>query len=188
MEVNQERIEKAVVAEVAEMIISQEELRNRVIQAVDNRIANHFKEIADKQIANAVNNAIREGFEHEYVKIDHYGRREGEATTISKELNKLIAGYWNQKVDSSGNSSDGYSAKATRAEWVMSKLIAADFEKEMKQHVVNLGAQLKDNLRKELHETVNKLMTEVFHVRSWDDQAAGSPGATCIMPPETPKK
>ena len=66
-------------------------------------------------------------------------------------------------------------------------MAAADLGDEMKQHIVNVAAQLKDGLRKELHETVNKLMSEVFHVRSWDDQnAKNQHGWTANM--ETPKK
>ena len=44
----------------------------------------------------------------------------------------------------------------------------------MKQHVVNWGGALKDRLRGELHETVNKLLSDVFTVKSAFDQVAQS--------------
>lgn len=187
MEFNQERIEQAVIDQVAEGIMHEDELRSRVKQAVDARIDKHFKEIADKQIGEAITAAIKDGFEHEYCKVDYLGRREGEPTTINKELHKQIAGYWNQGVDQYGKpTSDTYSKKSTRAEFVMTQMVAADFGGEMKQHIVNVAAQLKDGLRKELHLTINKLMSEVFHVRSWDDQNAKDQGWQPNV--ETPKK
>ena len=113
------------------------------------------------------------GFEREYQRVDSFGSPTGEKTTIRAELEKLISGYWNAKVDDQGKPSDAYYAKATRAEWLMAKMCAADFQGEMKQHVVNLGAGLKDSLRNELRSTLDRLLGEVFHVRSATDQAEG---------------
>lgn len=183
MELDQKRIEDAIVQEVAERIIGEEELYNRVKNAVDQRIARHFKESADTQIQAAVEAAIREGFEHEYRRIDSFGRPEGAPTTIRAELEKAIGGYWNTMVDRQGKpTTDSYSAKMTRAEWLMTQLVASDFHGDMKQHVVNLGGALKDRLRQELHETVNKLLSEVFHVRSVGDEASKRGDRSTIDP------
>jgi hypothetical protein len=53
----------------------------------------------------------------------------------------------------------------------MMQMVAADFRDGMKQHVVNIGGALKDKLRTELHETINRLLADVFHVRSVSDQS-----------------
>lgn len=53
----------------------------------------------------------------------------------------------------------------------MSKMVADDFNGHMKQHVVNVGGALKDQLRASLHGTVNELLSEVFRVNSQGDQA-----------------
>lgn len=171
MELNQERIEAAIIAEVADRIIGEDELFDRVRKAVDDRISNLFKDHADAQIRSAIDAAITDGFEREYVKINSWGEREGEPTTIRKELEKVIGNYWNQKVNRHGQASSYHSDNdVTRAEWLMSKMVADDFNGQMKQHVVNLGGALKDQLRESLHGTVNELLTKVFHVNSAGDR------------------
>lgn len=170
MELNQARIEEAIVAEVAGNMFSEESLIKRVQEAVDQRINKHFTEVADAQIKAAINKAIETGFEREYQRVNSFGEPHGPKTSIRKELEKLISGYWNDQVDKNGKPSTTSYGTTTRAEWMMTQLCAANFNDEMKQHVVNVGGALKDSLREQLHETVNKLLADVFHVRSLDDQ------------------
>ena len=186
MELDQTRIEDAIVREVADRIIGEDDLYNRVKRAVDARIDLHFKTTADAQIQAAIQTAIVSGLEHEYHRIDSFGKREGEPTTIRAELEKAIGGYWNTKVDRQGKPSSGYGADITRAEWMMTQLVAADFQGEMKQHIVNLGGTLKDILRAELHETVSRLLSEVFHVRSADDEAKRRSDSSLIHAKQAP--
>lgn len=186
MELDQTRIEDAIVREVADRIIGEDDLYNRVKRAVDARIDLHFKTTADAQIQAAIETAIVSGLEHEYHRIDSFGKREGKPTTIRAELEKAIGGYWNTKVDRQGKPSSSYGAEVTRAEWLMTQMVASDFHGEMKQHIVNLGGTLKDRLRAELHETVSRLLSEVFHVRSAGDQAQGRSDRSSIDPKQAP--
>jgi hypothetical protein len=186
MELNQTRIEDAIVQEVSDRIIDNEELTSRVMRAVDGRIDTLFKSVADAQIKTAVETAIQQGFDHEYRRVNSFGQPEGKPTTIRLELEKAIGGYWNTMVGRDGKPmTDSYNAKMTRAEWTMTQLVAADFQGEMKQHVVNLGGALKDKLRAELHDTVNKLLSEVFRVRSVGDEAAKRSDRSSIDPKQT---
>jgi hypothetical protein len=178
MELNQERIEAAIVAEVSDRIIGEEELFSRVRKAVDARISQLFKDSADAQIRAAIDAAIKDGFDREYTRVSSWGEKEGAPTTIRKELEKLIGGYWNERVDSKGAKSSYASEKdLTRAEWVMSKMVAEDFNGQMKQHVVNVGGALKDQLRNSLHETINELVSGVFKVNSLGDQEIKKAGS-----------
>ena len=188
MELNQARIEDAIVREVADKIIDEEELYSRVKNTVDARIDRLFKTSADAQIATAIEAAIARGFEHEYLRVNAFGQQEGEPTTIRRELEKMIAGYWNAIVDRQGKaSSNSYGTNTTRAEWMMTQLVAADFKGEMQQHIVNLGGALKDKLRASLHETVNRLLSETFHVNSAEDQAMKTTGRASLGPKQTGK-
>jgi len=184
MELNQARIEDAIIREVSEKIIGDDDLWERVKRAVDMRIDNHFKTVADAQIKSAIDAAVTQGFEREYQRVDSFGERQGERTTIRAELEKMIGGYWNRRVDRNGKPTDSTYNVTTRAEWLMTQLVASDFHGEMKQHVVNLGGALKDKLRSELHETVNNLLAEVFHVKSAGDQAANRKDRSLIDPPQ----
>ncbi len=172
MELDQARIEDAIIAEVASKLVGDDDLYSRVKNAVDVRIEKHFCDAADAQIRKAVDAAISAGFDHEYQRVSTFGEKIGGKTTIRAELERLIGGYWNERVDKQGKpTTSTYDNPPTRAEWVMMQMVAADFRDGMKQHVVNIGGALKDKLRTELHETINRLLADVFHVRSVSDQS-----------------
>lgn len=184
MELNQARIEDAIIAEVAGKLIGDNDLYERAKRAFDGRVEKLWKEVAETRIRSEIELAISNGLEREYCKIDSFGAQKGEKTTIRAELEKQIGGYWNTRVDSSGKPTDSNYNTSTRAEWMMTKMVASDFQGEMKQHVINLGGSLKDKLRGELHETVNRLLSDTFNVKSADDQAKDRRDRSIIQPPQ----
>lgn len=186
MEIDKQRIEDAIVKQVAADLISDDALWDRAKRAFDARIEKLWTEVAESRLRSEIELAISNGLEREYCKVDSFGQQKGEKTTIRAELEKQIGGYWNTKVDKNGKPSSGYGADMTRAEWMMTQLVAADFQGEMKQHVINLGGALKDKLRGELHETVNRLLSETFNVKSWDDQNKDRRDRSIIQPPQKP--
>ena len=182
MEINMQRVEDAIIAEVSDKLIGDDGIYDQVKRAVDDQINKIFTDRANAQIANAINDAIKSGFDREYQKVDSFGTKVGEPTTIRKELDRMVSGYWNTIVDKQGNPTSGYGEKMTRAEWVMSQIVVADFNSEIKQHVVNAAGQFKDGLRASLHETVNELLSEVFKVKSLGDQGLNRTGDAIIRP------
>jgi len=186
MEISQSRIEQAIVEEAVEKFISDEDLYIRVKQGIEDRIDQLFQKSAETQINAAINEAIQQGFEREYRKVDPFGHPVGDKTTIKAELERMIGGYWNTRVDKNGKPTESHYNAISRAEWMMTQLVAADFSGEMKQHIVNLGGALKDKLRAELHTTVNKLLSETFNVNSYEDQRLKEPGRAMIAEKQRP--
>ncbi len=171
MELNQTRIEDGVIQEVADRLIDENKLSALVRTMVEDRVNTHFKNVADKQIQDVINESIQQGFDKVYMKVNTYGEVASPPTTIRKELEKLVEGYWNEKVGRDGKATtSSYNDKWTRAEWVMMQIVSDKFTEDMKQHTVNIAGALKDGLRKELQLTVNRLLSEVFHVTTADDK------------------
>lgn len=181
MEFNQERIEAAIIAEAVDKIIGNDEIYERAKTQIEARVDKLWRDTAEARIRSEVELAIAAGFEREYQKTDAFGRGAGEKTSIRAELEKLIGGYWNVQVGRDGKPTD-YNG-TTRAEWMMAKLCADDFGKEMKQHVVNVAGSLKDHFRQELYSSVNHLLSEVFHVKTEEDKGNGR---HIISPPAKP--
>lgn len=181
-QIDRTSIEAAIVKEAASAIISDDDLYGRVKREIDARVEKLFAERAETKITAVIDEAIQAGFERPYRKHDSFGRPTGEPTTISAELERLVGGYWNTFVDRDGKPVSSSYEKTTRAEWLMAKMCAADFQKEVQQHAVNVAAKLKDGFRRELHETVNRLLSELFHVRSLDDQAENRRDSSIIQP------
>ncbi len=186
MEIDKKRIEDAIIRQVASDLISDESLWDCAKRAFDARIEKLWTEVAETRLRSEIELAITNGFEREYVKLDSFGQQKGEKTSIRAELEKQISGYWNTKVDRQGKPSTAYGADMTRSEWMMTQLVASDFQGEMKQHVINLGGSLKDHLRKQLHETVNGLLSQVFYVRSQGDEELKRQDISTIKPPAAP--
>lgn len=183
MQINQEKIEQAIVEQVVDNITNEDNFVHRVQKAVDTRINALFAERADAVINAAIDDAIRNGFDREYCRVTSWGEKDGAPTTIRKQLEKVIGDYWNTRVDKNGKPiTNSYDSSITRAEWIMSKIVADDFNSQMKQHVVNIAGGLKDNLRRSLHETVNELLSGVFRVKSVDDTTLQRTGTACIDP------
>lgn len=171
MELNQQRIEDAIVAEVVDKFMGEDELITRVRAGINARIDNLWADVVKEKIAAEVNAAIQNAFEREYQKVDQWGQPHGNKTSVRAELDRLIGGYWNDKVTKEGKPAGTYdSGCVTRAEWLMAKMCAEDFSGAMKQHVINVGGSLKDHFRAELNKTVGRLLSEVFHVKSLNDQ------------------
>lgn len=185
MELNIERIEAAIITETSEKIIRSDELYERTKQAIDHRINRLWGSLVKERLQKEVDAAVTRGLDHEYCRVDSFGHPVGDATTVRAELDNLISGYWTQRVDRNGKPTDSSYGATSRAEWQMTQLVAANFSDEMKQHIINLGGSLKDALRAELHSTVNKLLSEVFHVKSLEDKTLRETGRACIDPEAT---
>lgn len=182
MELNTERIEAAIVAEVSDKIIGTDEIYSRAKTAIEQRVDALWRNTIKDKLQSEVDALVLRGLDHSYRKVDSFGVPVGETTTIRAELERLIGGYWSTRVDRNGKPSDRSHDTTSRAEWQMTQLVAANFSDEMKQHIINLGGSLKDGLRAELHSTVNKLLSETFHVNSLQDQKMRDTGRACIDP------
>lgn len=187
MELDIERIEQGVIDAAVEQIM-ENGIYHRATEAAEAKVKERvdaiFTEQVQARIEAAVNEAITEGFNRTYVKVNGFGQQQGQETTIAKELERLTSNYWETKVDSQGRPAEGYNAKMTRAEYTMGKLLVADFNAQVQQLVVNSAGAFKDAMRVSLHGTVNEALSQVFRVNSIGDQQPGTPrtGPACIDP------
>lgn len=184
MQIDQTKIEAAIIAQAVEQIVSGDDIYNRVRIGVDEKVDAIFASKVDQVIKAKVDEIVSQGFERSYRKTDSFGRPVGQETSISKELESMISGYWSESVDRSGaKSTNGYGTM-TRAEWMMAKVCADDFSAEMKQHVVNVGGALKDHFRTVLNEHIGILLSDVFKVNSTGDRALKNNGGNAIIQPK----
>lgn len=141
--------------------------------AVEKRINDMFAEKADAAIASAVEGALDDGFNREFVRVSPWGEKLGAPTTIRKELEGLINGFWQQKVDKQGKPTDSTYGSITRAEYQMTRIAGEDFIKNLEQHLIGAAAQMKEGLRGELRGRVDTMLGNLFHVQTAGDKAEG---------------
>ena len=162
---------KDLIAEkAAEGFIRDEEIWSMVKRDIDARVSKLFAERAEAAISEAVDSAIKDGFERTYQPVDAFGNRNGAPTTIRKELERLIGNYWSDRVDRNGVATTSSYGSTSRAEYIMATICAKDFSDQMKAAAVSVTAALKDGFRAQLAAHVDKLLDELFRVKSIQDQ------------------
>lgn len=172
LNINEDALKTAIVAQVADQLLREDEdLSSLVAKEVEKRIDKIFDERVSEQIQKAIDETINGSFEREYRRVNQWGDQEGPCTTLRKELEKTVTAYWNAKVNpGDGKPSASDYNSVTRAQWLMTKICAEDFSKEMQQHVTNVTGSLKDGLRKQMANQMDALLNNLFNVRSLQDQ------------------
>tara|TARA_B100000378_G_scaffold24922_1_gene19034 strand:+ start:1262 stop:1834 length:573 start_codon:yes stop_codon:yes gene_type:complete len=183
MQIDQSKIEQAIVAEAVDKFIGDDDIYTRIRDGINARIDKVFAEKVSLVIAETVERIVNEGFERTYHKTDSFGRPVGQPTSISKELETLVGNYWTERVDRNGKKTDSSYSSMSRAEWMMAQICADDFSKEMKQHVVNVAGALKDHFRGVLNEHIASMLSDVFRVQTAGDKAMKNNGGSAIIHP-----
>jgi len=170
IQLDNEKIMAAVVDKIAEEFAREDhELFDAVERRINAKIDQQFRQMVEPRIKDEIDKALTNAFDREYYRTNSWGEREGEPTSIAKELQKLMTNFWQEKVDEKGNPSS-YS-KITRAEYTMSKVLGEDFRKEMEKYIISSAAGLKDGLRGALRTQIDEMLGNLFRVRSGQDQA-----------------
>jgi hypothetical protein len=174
-----EKLEKLIVQEAVDQILAapdQDEDRygrmlSDIRKGVNDRIDKIFADRADALIQDALDEAIKGGFEREYNKVNQWGQREDAGvTSISKELERLVTSYWSEAVDRNGKPTSSDYNRITRAEYLMTQICAEDFSKAMKESAVQITGALKDGMRNQLATHTDQLLNNLFKVKSLQDQ------------------
>ena len=172
--IDEQAVQSAVIAEVADRLLGDDDLYERAKRAIDDKVNALFQERAAELVETAVADAIKEGLDATYQPLDQFGRADGEPTSIRKRLGEMARDYWNTRVDKSGKPTTDSYRTMTRAEYVMIQACGDDFHKMVKQQAVNVTAELKDSLRAELKRWIDVTLDGLLRVKSADDQRAKS--------------
>jgi hypothetical protein len=171
LKLNEEELKKAIVEQAVEQLVqSEDSLDGMIRKEVLARVNKAFDERANVQIQAVIDEVIATGFEREYQKVTSWGDKDGQPTTIKKELEKIVNGYWSTKVDQrTGKASDSYGS-VTRAEYTMTQLCGQALTEEMSKNMASVTGALKDGLRKKLAEHMDQMLGGFFNVKSLQDQ------------------
>lgn len=172
LNINEEDLKAAIVEKAADEILRQDDdLSAMIRKEVNDRLDKIFVSRAQAQIEEAIAQAVNTSFDREFQRVTTWGEAAGPKTSIRKELEKTIDGYWSAKVDNkTGKPTDSSYAAVTRAEFLMTQLCAQDFSETMKQQALNITGALKDGLRKQMAVQMDAILSELFRVKSLADQ------------------
>lgn len=175
---DQDKLHKAVVEQIAAQFIADDNgaMETELNKIIRQRVDTLFKDRVETLIVNTIDKLVKDGFTREYCAVDAWGVAKGEKTSISKELEKLVTGYWSEMVDPKNGkiATASYIERVTRAQYVMMSICAADFNEQMKTAAISVTGALKDGLRKKLAEHMDQMLGDLFRVKSLQDQGKAS--------------
>lgn len=164
-------MDAVVVRLVDQFMKTDDQLYEEVERRINKKIDAMFLKSVEPRIQQELDKALTDCFHREYQKRTAWGDNDGEKTTISKELERLMTGYWAEPVDEKGKPST-YS-KMTRAEYTMAKVTGEDFKDQMHRYLVQGAAALKDGLRSQMRTQIDTMLANLFHVQTAQDKAEG---------------
>jgi len=165
-------IMEAVVSRLVDQFMrTDDQLYEEVERRIGKKIDALFLQKVEPRIQKELDKALTDCFHREYQKRTAWGEPDGEKTTISKELERLMSNYWSETVDDKGKVS-AYS-EMTRAEYTMAKVTGEDFKDQMHRYLVQGAAALKDGLRAQMRSQIDTMLANLFHVQTAQDKAEG---------------
>ena len=171
LNINEEELKAAIVAQAADQILAGDDLSGLIAKEVNARINKIFATRADEQIQIAIDAAVVNAFDREYQRVTQWGDADGDKTSIRKELDRIVTGYWAAKVDArSGKETDSSYNAVTRAEYLMTTICAKDFSATMKEAALSVTGALKDGMRNQLAQIMDGVLNDLFMVKSLQDQ------------------
>lgn len=172
LNINEEDLKAAIVERAADSLLSEDQdLSGLIAKEVKTRLDKIFIDRAEAQIQAAIDEAVRTSFDREYCRVTSWGEPDGPKTSIRKQLDLIINGYWTQKVEpKTGKPSTSDYNTVTRAEYLMTTICAQDFTAQMKQDALNVSGALKDGLRNQMGKVMDEILNGLFHVKSLQDQ------------------
>lgn len=172
LNINEDDLKAAIVQKATDEILRQDDdLSAMIRKEVKTRLDAIFVDRAEAQIQGEINDAIKTGFEREYQRVSSWGEPDGPTTSIRKELDKVVSGYWSAKVDPRTGklATSDYNA-VTRAQYLMTQICADDFSDQMKQSAQNITGALKDGLRIQMAKHMDEMLDGLFRIKSLQDQ------------------
>jgi ABC-type branched-subunit amino acid transport system substrate-binding protein len=172
IEFNEAALQEAIIERVSDDILGNAEYLNTMVaKEVHKRIDAIFSASAEATIKAAVDEAVKSGFDREYQRVDAFGTRVGDKTSIRKQLQLMVETYWSVPVDPRNGTQqkDNYGS-VTRAEYLMTQICANDFSDGLKHSVLSVTGALKDGLRNQLAKQMDAMLSDLFKVKSLQDQ------------------
>lgn len=172
LNINEQELKEAIAQKAADEILrSDDDLAYMVQKEVKSRLDAIFIDRAERQIQAAIDHAVQTAFDREYQRVTSWGEADGPKTSIRAQIDKVITGYWSEKVSAKTGKSDSlYGDTVTRAEFLVTQMCAKDFSEQMRKDAIQITGALKDGLRNQMANVMDEMLSSLFHVKSLQDQ------------------
>jgi hypothetical protein len=99
----------------------------------------------------------------EIIPLDMWGEKAGQPTTIRDQIAERARKFWDEKVDKDGKLTT-YGGQP-RHEHMMRQIVSDEFDKAIKQNVVEIIAGMKDAMRAHAHKVADEYLDKLIAVK-----------------------
>lgn len=167
-ELNKEEINAAIIDKaVGQLLGDSDFLYERIDAEVGKLIRDAIAKRLNDAVENTLNTIMTQALDTEVSPVNIWGEREGKPTTLRAALHDRAAKFWSEKVNKKGEISN-YGGKP-RYEYVLSEIVGSEFNAAIKQNIVNIAGAVKDAVRNDFYDAVDKNLNDLFKIKSIDD-------------------
>jgi len=145
-------------------------LQTMASRLVEERVKKALAETMTSRINSFMDAEMEKLVQQVIVPVDMWGDATGKPTTIRESLAAKAVKYWSEKVDNEGRLTDSSYYGKPRHEWVFRKIVGDEFEKAVKQNIVELVAAFKDAIRDSEKSKIDRYLNEFLKVKSNGDK------------------
>lgn len=138
---SEEKLLDLAAQKIADAYYDSDGLTYRAEQLFEQRVSAAVPKNLDQKIDDLLNAEMEKILREEIVPVNIWGEREGQPTTIRNQIADRARTFWDVKVDKDGKVTT-YGGKP-RHEHLLSRIVNEEFEKVIKQNVVNVVGALK---------------------------------------------
>jgi len=146
------------------------DLQTMASKLVEKRVSEALAESMKTRINSFMDAEMERLVQQVIVPVDMWGDATGKPTTIRESLAAKAVKYWSEKVDNEGKLNDSSYYGKPRHEWLFRKIVGEEFEKAVKQNIVNLIAAFKDAVRESEKNKIDSYLNEFLKVKSNGDK------------------
>ena len=173
VELNQERLEQAIIDQtVNEILGDEQDIYDRIRGEIDRQVTAALAKNLNSGIEKMLNEIMEKALDTEAQPVNIWGEREGKPTTIRAALHDRAQAFWQEIVDSKGEKAS-YGGRP-RYEHVLSIITAREFDTAVKQNIINVAGAIKDAVRADFYKAVDTQLNAFFKVTTLDDKRSKS--------------
>lgn len=143
--ITKEEITELAATKIADSLLDADVIEVSVAKKIEARLENLFGTKIKTRVDSFLSEEMTRILSKEIHPVDIYGEKTGEPTSIQAVLAERAKVFWDTKVDEKGNPAGSWGA-VPRHEHLFRKIVNEEFEKAVKQNIVNLVGAFKDAL------------------------------------------
>jgi len=167
--ITREEILNLAATKLADQYADDSDLGDIARKEINARIEKLVKEKLNACVDSALSEEMERILSKEIIPVDIFGDKVGDPTTIRAAIAVRARDYWMEKVDEKGKPDPRGWGTHPRHEFLFKRIAGEEFDKVVKQNMVDLVGAFKDAMRADAQKRCDEYLNELIKVKSLGD-------------------